>query len=72
MVTSVFIWFGEKGSNLQNLGSKPSDFTNLSISEYMDASLGFEPRLPIPKTNVLPIRRQGNKKHRILRCYIFF
>ena len=35
----------------------------------MAASPGFEPGLLVPETSVLPIRRQGTKKHRILRCF---
>ena len=60
----IISWLGEKGSNLQLPGSKPGDFTNLSIPDYMAASLGFEPSLLVPETSVLPVRRQGIKKHR--------
>lgn len=49
------IWLGEKESNLQILGSKPSDFTNLSTSDYMATSHGLEPWLLVPETSVLPL-----------------
>lgn len=68
----MIFWLGEKESNLQTLGSKPSDFTNLSTSDYMAASPGFEPRLLVPETSVLPTRRQGIKKTPLSRCYISF
>ena len=48
---NVNSWVGEKDSSLQALASKPGDFTNLSISDYMAASHGFEPRLLVTPAN---------------------
>ena len=38
----------------------------------MAASLGFEPNFLVPETSVLPVRRQGIKKHRHAVLYESF